>query len=197
MNHSETDLLAQIAGGNHEAFERFYRRHLDHVVGYAAKRCRDPHEVAEVTAAVFVAVWSKAHTFDASRGTEMAWLNGISARALIDIRRGEARLRALRQRIADQHVMHVDDEGRLAARIDAEQRAGSLAAAVAGLPAAQRDVVTLVVLDAMTSSEAADVLNMSAVAVRMRLSRAKKSLREFLEGDSALPTELLTAEVQP
>ena len=36
------------------AFEAFYRRHVDRVIGFAARRLRDPADVADVVASTFV-----------------------------------------------------------------------------------------------------------------------------------------------
>ena len=59
--------LAEVAT-DPEAFERFYRRHIDVVTRYVARRVDDPHLVADLVADVFVAVIDSAHTYRADRG---------------------------------------------------------------------------------------------------------------------------------
>jgi len=62
------DLVTRIAAGDAEAFGVSYRRHFAAVVRMAVRRCRDTHEVSELCAVVFIAVFEKASTFDRSRG---------------------------------------------------------------------------------------------------------------------------------
>ncbi|WP_220447572.1 RNA polymerase sigma factor [Nonomuraea diastatica] len=52
------------------AFEAFYRRHVDAVTRFLARRVDDPHTVADLVAEVFVAVLDSAHTYRADLGTE-------------------------------------------------------------------------------------------------------------------------------
>jgi RNA polymerase sigma-70 factor (ECF subfamily) len=94
---------------------------------------------------------------------------------------GEAR-RAVREarkagRIAGHRLLDSDDLGRLEEQIDAE-RAGRLAlAAMANLSEGERAVLELVVVDQLTVGEASQALGIRPVTVRVRLHRARKSLR--------------------
>lgn len=173
-------LLERIASGEEAAFERFYRRHLNDVLSYAARQCRDAHEVAELSAAVFVSVWQSAASFDPERGTAGAWLRGIAANRLIDLRRSDGRRQAMAARIAARRVLEPHDIDRLTRRIDAERDAAPVIDAVRALPDAQRDVISLVAIDGLNATEAADRLGTSPTAVRMRLARARRSVRDAL-----------------
>ncbi|GAA3888682.1 hypothetical protein GCM10022227_52210 [Streptomyces sedi] len=62
-----------------ELFEEFYRRHVDAVTRLVARRCQDPHTVADLTAEVFLAVIDSGHTYRPDRGAERAWLFGVAA----------------------------------------------------------------------------------------------------------------------
>jgi DNA-directed RNA polymerase specialized sigma24 family protein len=55
MNDHQTDreLLAELST-DRSAFELFYRRHVGRVIRFAARRLRDPADVADLTAATFV-----------------------------------------------------------------------------------------------------------------------------------------------
>jgi DNA-directed RNA polymerase specialized sigma24 family protein len=61
-------------------FERLYRANVDAVTGYFARRSRDPHVVADLTADTFVAVITALGTFDPRKGTARAWMFGIARR---------------------------------------------------------------------------------------------------------------------
>lgn len=58
----------------------FYRRHVDRVVGYAARRLREPADVADLVGATFTTVLTAAPSYDPARGEPTAWLLGIASR---------------------------------------------------------------------------------------------------------------------
>jgi RNA polymerase sigma-70 factor (ECF subfamily) len=73
-------------------------------------------------------------------------------------------------------------------RIDAEAQARALYAALAGLSDGERAVFELTALDGMTPSEAAAVLGIRAVTARVRMHRARASLRGRLaDNDTLIP----------
>ena len=55
------------------------------------------------------------------------------------------------------------------------------------LPSEQREVLLLVALEGLSYREAAEALGIPIGTVMSRLSRARTSLRAFLEGDSVIP----------
>ena len=81
------------------------------------------------------------------------------------------------------------DEARIAgglpASTDVELKA--IERGLALLPDEQREVLLLVALEGLTYKEAADALGIPIGTVMSRLSRARASLRTYLEGDSVVP----------
>jgi DNA-directed RNA polymerase specialized sigma24 family protein len=63
-----------------EEFERVYLRNVDVLMGYFARRCRDPQTVADLTSETFVRAVDGFAGFDPRRGSDRAWLFGIAAR---------------------------------------------------------------------------------------------------------------------
>ena len=57
-----------------------YLRNVDVLMGYFARRCRDPHTVADLTSETFVRGMAGFARFDPRRGSDRAWLFGIAAR---------------------------------------------------------------------------------------------------------------------
>jgi RNA polymerase sigma-70 factor, ECF subfamily len=160
-----------------EAFEAFYRRHVEMVTRFVARRVDDPHLAADLVADVFVAVLDSAHTYRADRGTEVEWLYGVARNTLSAHRRRAARQQDLEHRIAGRRLLDADDVSRLEDRIDAEKPARRVLAAMAGLPRSERAVLELMVIDELTIGEAAAVLGIRQGTVRVRLHRARRSLR--------------------
>ena len=169
------------------AFERFYRRHLDRMVRWAARRTSDPADVADLVADVFVAVIESSARFDPRRGSALPWLYGIAANVWATRLRRDRRDGALAARVAGRRLLDDDDIVHLEARIDAERQRRELLAAMAALPTSQRQVLELVAVDGLRPVEAAQALGVPPVTVRMRLSRARRRLRGRLtdpDGDA-------------
>jgi hypothetical protein len=62
-----------------EEFEHAYQRNVDVLMGYFARRCRDPQTVADLTSETFVRAVDGFARFDPRRGSDRAWLFGIAA----------------------------------------------------------------------------------------------------------------------
>lgn len=60
-----------------EAFEAFYRVHVEAVQRFVARRVSDPHRAADLTAEVFLAAIESADSYRPDRGSSVAWLFGV------------------------------------------------------------------------------------------------------------------------
>jgi len=175
MRRTNTD-LAQIAT-DPEALEAFYRRHIEAISQFVARRTDSPHVAADLVADVFVAAMDSAHTYHPSRGTELEWLYGVARNTISADRRRAAREKRLENRIAGRRLLDSDDVSRIEERIDAERSARRIRDAIAGLPASERAVLELVAIDGLSIAEAAAVLGIRQGTARVRLHRARRSLR--------------------
>ena len=100
---SDAQLLAAIAACDERAFSVFYRRHLALIVGWSARRTRDPDLAADLTAEVFAAVLVSAERYDADHDSAAGWLIGIARNVLgHSLRRGQVDVRA-RNGLAPRH----------------------------------------------------------------------------------------------
>ncbi|MFD0885645.1 RNA polymerase sigma factor [Streptosporangium algeriense] len=162
---------------DHAAFEAFYRRHVDAVTRFLARRVDDPHTVADMVAEVFMAVLDSAHTYRAEQGTEIAWLYGVARNRVSTERRRSFKEWRLASRMSGRRPLDSDDIAKLEERIDAEQPARRLFTAMAGLPKGERAVLELVVIDQLTVTEAAVALGIRPGAAKVRLHRARRRLR--------------------
>ncbi|MDX3587050.1 RNA polymerase sigma factor [Streptomyces europaeiscabiei] len=159
------------------AFEVFYRRHVDAVTRFMARRVTDPHTVADLTAETFLAVIDSARTYRPDLGSETAWLYGIARNVVAAEARRSARQSALGGRMAGRRLLEADDIGRLEDKLDAEAAGRRALAALDGLPEGERAVVELVAVDQLSVSEAAAALGIRKVTARVRLHRARRTLR--------------------
>ncbi|MEV0619298.1 RNA polymerase sigma factor [Nonomuraea sp. NPDC050404] len=167
---------AEIAT-DHVAFEAFYRRHVDAVTRFLARRVDDPHTVADLVAEVFMAVLDSAHTYRPELGGEIAWLYGVARKTLSTERRRAFKESRLRNRVNGRRVLDTDDLARLEERIDAERAARQLFKAMSDLPEGGRAVLELVVIDQLTVAEAAMALGIRTGTAKVRLHRARRTLQ--------------------
>ncbi|MFI0449767.1 RNA polymerase sigma factor [Actinomadura sp. 6N118] len=170
--------LARI-GHEPDAFEDFYRRHVEAVSRFVARRVADPHTAADLTADVFLAVIDSAHTYSPSAGTEIGWLYGVARNVLAGERRRAAREHHTTGRVAGRRLLDADDIARLEERIDAESAGRRTYEALSALPKGTQAVLELIAVDGLTVTEAAAALGIRPVTARVRLHRARKLIKEI------------------
>lgn len=158
-------------------FEEFYRRNIDGVLRFVARRVDDPHTAADLTAEIFLAAIDSAGRYRPGLGSETAWLYGIARNIVAAEHRRTAKEARLNRRIVGHRLLEPDDIARLEERLDAEREGRYALAALASLPEAERALLELVVVDQLTVSEAAAALGIRQATARVRLHRARRSLR--------------------
>jgi RNA polymerase sigma-70 factor (ECF subfamily) len=185
---SDADLLAAVPT-DAAAFERFYRRYVRRVAGFAAKRCTCAEDVADVVAQTFVRLLGAARSYDPARGEPAPFVLGVAANVVRDLHRARSRREALVTRVSGAALLSPDDIERAEAAIDAARAAGPVREAVAGVPPGERAVLELVA-DGRTPGQAAEELGITPGAAWTRLSRARRRLRDRL-GDEMRDEEYL------
>jgi RNA polymerase sigma-70 factor, ECF subfamily len=181
---TDEDLLGCLSS-DPAAFEVFYRRHVDRVVGFAARRVSEPADVADLVAATFVTVLTAARCYDPKRGEPRAWLLGITARLIANARRRKVRESAAMARIAGRRLIDQSDIDRLEERIDAVRSSQAVLAALDRLRPRAREALLLVSAAGLRPAEAARVLGISPAAFRMRLSSARRALAKAVAAEAA------------
>jgi RNA polymerase sigma factor (sigma-70 family) len=155
-----------------------YLRNVDVIMGYFARRCRDPQTVADLTSETFVRAVDGFAGFDPRRGSDRAWLFGIATRVFARHCEQSASSKDAVARLGGHRPLDEDEIEELAQRIDAEREGAALMRRCEQLPALERAAVELVDLEGLTPKEAALALGVSRVAFRKRLSRARSRLRK-------------------
>src|SRR3954452_21979722 len=104
------------------SFERFYRRHVDALLGFFARRTSDPELAADLCAETFAAALASRRRYRPERGAAAAWLYGIGTKKLADAqRRGYAERRARRRlgmeriELSDADIARIEALGELPA----------------------------------------------------------------------------------
>lgn len=175
------DQLSRIAH-DVSVFEAFYREHVEAIQRFVARRLDDPQLAADLTAEVFLAAVKDAATYRGD-GAPRAWLFGIARVVVAAEFRRSAREQRAAEQIEGRRLLEGDDVTRIQERIDAAAQARSLYAALARLPDSERAVFELVALDELSIADAAAVLGIRPVTARVRLHRARTTLRRQLLDD--------------
>lgn len=191
MNH-DTGQQVQGIGNDPELFEAFYRRHLDSVSGFVARRVTDPHRAADLTADIFLAAIDASARYSPERGVPGAWLIGIARNVIADDVRQRARERRAVGRIRGRRLLDPDSIARIEERIDAERELRRVYDALGCLPERDRQLFELVALDGLSITDAAQVLGVKPPTARVRLHRARTRLQSQLA--TALVPVALTEE---
>jgi len=178
---SDAELVARVPAP--DAVRALYERHVDAVLRYAVRRCRDPHDVADLVSRVFLELFAAARSYDPRYADARPWLLGIAARCLADAQRAQYRRADLVERLGARPALADDEFERVEQMLDAARSAPRVERALEErLTAGERELFLLVAADGLAPSEAARALGVSAVAGRMRLARARRKLRAALDG---------------
>jgi RNA polymerase sigma factor (sigma-70 family) len=173
--------VAQIAH-DPEAFEAFYRGHLEPVQRFIARRVGEPYLAADLTADVFLAAIDSAGSYRPQQGTSIGWLLGVARNVIAAEHRRSARDRRAASRIpSSAELTESDDLARLHERIDAEAGRRRLYLAMDRLSPRERGVLELTALDGLTVREVAQALGIRAATARVRLHRARRRMRTELD----------------
>jgi RNA polymerase sigma-70 factor (ECF subfamily) len=162
-------------------FDHLYRRHVGEIAAYALRRAS--RETAEdVVAETFLVAWRR---LDRVPEQPLPWLYAVARRTLANHRRSATRRESLTRRL--------QLEVPAISLAPTDER---LLDALRTLRAPDRELLMLVAWEGLTASEAAQALECSPIACRIRLHRARKRLAQALGVTPCLSGELTTTEAK-
>lgn len=177
------ELIHRIAAGDPAALSELYDLSSRYVYGICLKVLRNQADAEEVTLDVYTQAWRQAARFDADRGEPLAWLLTLARSRAIDRLRARGGIR--------RHEEDFDQARDLASPlIDPEsgsalaQRASNVRAALACLPAEQREVIELAYFQGLTHTEIAEKLAQPLGTAKSRIRLALQRLRQTLGSHS-------------
>jgi RNA polymerase sigma-70 factor (ECF subfamily) len=167
-------------------FAGIFDRHASAVHRYLARRVS--WSVAEdLTGETFLIAFRLRHRYRLDELDALPWLYGIATNLVHRHRRAEVRqYRALARTAVDPVAEH--DTDRVVARAAAHAATRRLAAALAKLPAGERDVLLLVAWQELGYAEVARALSIPIGTVRSRLHSARGRLRRALADLAPAPS---------
>jgi RNA polymerase sigma-70 factor (ECF subfamily) len=173
---SDAELLRR---GNADAFAAVYDRYAEAMFAWSRARVGD--YAADLTAEVFARAWLSRRRFrDEADGSAAPWLYGIANNVLRDSLRKRRVEDVARCRLGLPRAVATDP-----AYEDVEQRASLPEAAlqaIANLAQSEKEVLRLRVVEERSYRDIAERLDCTAVAARLRVSRALRRLQLTLGG---------------
>jgi RNA polymerase sigma-70 factor (ECF subfamily) len=166
----DASLLARYASGDQAAARLLTARHAPRVFAVARRMLGEQAEAEDVTQEAMLRLWRVAPEWQAGQAALGTWLYRVAANLCID------RLRRRREIASDTLPERADEAPGALARIEADDRATALHAALGALPDRQRLAIVLRHFEERSNPEIAEILDTSVEAVESLLGRARREL---------------------
>jgi len=160
-----------------QLFTEVHDRCFTAVYRYVAARL-GAQAAEDIAAETFLVAFDRRATFDPERGDLRVWLFGIATNLVSRHRRKEARHYRALARLEVVPAVEGPENWVVAALGPRRQ----LAQALSRLSQGERDVLLLVALGQLGYEEVAEALDIPSGTVGSRLTRARKKLKEALDG---------------
>lgn len=154
------------------SFDALYRDCARDLYAYVRTLVGDDASAEDVTALAFERAFRRRDSFDARRGSRRGWLFGIARNAALDELRRRRRSAPLVGDLPDERAAAPEEEADLAVRRT------TVRAALAALPARDRELVALKFHGGLSNAEIATLLGTSETNAGTRVHRAVTKLRE-------------------
>jgi RNA polymerase sigma-70 factor (ECF subfamily) len=177
----DAELIAGVGRQEPAAVRTLVARKLPRLLALATRMLGDRMEAEDVAQEAFVRIWKQAPRWREGEARFDTWLHRVALNLCYD------RLRAHREEPADELPdtadSAADPAGAPDAQLDAQSRDARVRAALAALPARQREALVLNYYQELSNIEAAALMGITVEALESLLARARRSLRAQLAGD--------------
>lgn len=178
---ADTDLVAQLAAGSHEALAELYDRYGRLAYSVALRVLGDPGRAEDAVQEAFLKIWNHASSFDARRGSLRTWLlTSVRNRSIDYLRgRGAHERQELELQSALPEVAPRSDPWR---EVSLSLERSAVREAMSNLPAEQRQAVELAYFAGYSHREIADITHVPLSTVKGRMRLALEKLSSYLQG---------------
>jgi RNA polymerase sigma-70 factor (ECF subfamily) len=175
----DVTLMERIVAREANAISELYDRYNRLIYGLLFRILRDRNEADEVLQDVFLAVWNRADTYNATLGSPAAWLVRIARNRAIDRLRANARVPVSESVPLD---LQASENPEIGALLSEQQRA--VARALDAIPLDQRTLIEEAYYLGLTQSELAERHHLPLGTVKARIRNGLLALREQLSQSS-------------
>ena len=181
----DAELVRRMRSKDERALGTFYDRWFPVVHGVVSRMLESPDDVEDVVEEAFWQAWRQAERFEPERGSVQTWLLTIARSRALDRLRARRRLRE--DPLVDATTSEADTSAPTPAApsdplADAEhaERSRIVRAALADLPAEQREALELGYFGGLSQSEIAEQTGLPLGTIKTRMRLALQKLRERL-----------------
>jgi RNA polymerase sigma factor (sigma-70 family) len=180
---ADAALVRRIRAGERDAVDDLYERFRRPAFALARRILADDTLAEDVLQDVFLSVWRDPSAFDRARGGFASWLLALVHHKAVDAVRREESQRRRQTRAGDELVLAAptethDVETEVWTRVVAER----VRVALAVLPTAQREALTLAYYGGYTQREVAALTGAPLGTVKTRMLAGMRRLKEELGG---------------
>jgi RNA polymerase sigma-70 factor (ECF subfamily) len=178
----ELALVRALAERRPEALAELFDRYASLLLALTRRILGSAADAEEVVQEAFLQAWNQAERYDSSRSSVSTWLVLIArSRALDRLRQRQSRERTAAA--AEAEPQAPDASARLDDNVLIEERRTRVQAALAGLPAEQKQVLELAFYEGLSQTEIAQTTATPLGTVKTRALLAMKKLRRDLRDE--------------
>lgn len=174
------DPMTSSAREREQRFRHLYDAAYVDLLRFVTRRVHPSH-AEDVVGDVMLVAWRRLDDVPGDPSDARAWLFGVARKTVQNSRRREDRQDAVAVRLAE--VRHGPTDGGHHPDLVADR--ADIVSAWPLLSATDQEAIALSALDGLSAPEAAAVLGISPTAFRLRLSRARRTLRRHVSAGSA------------
>jgi RNA polymerase sigma-70 factor, ECF subfamily len=177
----DEEIVARVLSGDHASFELIMRRYNQRLFRVARSIIGEDSEAEDVVQEAYFRVYQHLRQFE-GRSLFSTWLTKIAVHEATTRRRKQRRLRLMSPGKSEIDSMELHSTNRNASD-EASQRELEhvLAGAVDALPPELRVVVTMRMIEQLSTNNTAECLDLTPANVKIRLHRARLLLRKWID----------------
>lgn len=177
MDEEVTEYVARAKAGDKDAFGRIYSLFLEKIYRFIYYLISDTDKAYDITQDTFIRAWKALPRFERNRGSFSTFLYTIARNLVIDNQRKRVTFS-----LDLDFVGNVGYEENFEERVDTRERSKKAREILATLDKFDRELIVLRYFEDMSFSEIAKIVGKKEGAVRVRVFRILKGLKEQLEG---------------
>lgn len=174
--------LSACSKGDKLALHRIYSQESRHLLGVAMRIVRQRQAAEDVLHDAFLNIWTKAASFDASRGSGRGWIYSIVRHQALNVVRGSSREVSVDEEALDAIAAEASPPfvANMADAFELEVDIGRLHECLTRLDVAKRNSILYAYVDGCSHSEIAERLQSPLGTVKAWIKRGLAALRECM-----------------
>lgn len=174
--------LQGCARGERQALQDIYRQESRHLLGVALRIVRQRQQAEDVLHDAFMAIWTKAASFDATLGSGRGWIYSVTRNLALNSVRNGAREVSVDEETAEalDAQTSMDAHRQLADAFEMNANLGRLNDCLSRLEPARRNCILYAYVDGCSHGEIAERTRTPLGTVKAWIKRGMGSLRECM-----------------